>query len=90
MIILIEIAEKEIKLSLRDGKNGQIDEARWSRDFNLGEKLLGEIDNILLKNNLKPSDIDRADVKTSISDNLTTVRIAETVAKTLNYYKNVD
>lgn len=84
MHILIEITELEIGLFLKQGK-AQIDAITWDSNLNLSELLLREIDNLLVKNNLKSSDIDNVDIKTNISDNLTTVRIAQIVAKTFNY-----
>lgn len=89
MNIVLEIKENKAILSLKD-KKILIDELSWSGNLNLSEKLLSEIDSLLIKNNLKSSDIEKIMVKSNISDNLTTIRIAEIVAKTFNFSKSVD
>lgn len=89
MNIVLEIKENEIKLLLKDKKR-IVDEISWKERLDLSEKLLAVIDELLAKNNLKPSNIDKMLVKSDISDNLTTVRIAKIVAETFNFSKSVD
>jgi hypothetical protein len=89
MNIILEIKENEISLLLKDKKR-VVDEISWKERLDLSEKLLVIVDKILSKNKLKTQDIDKMVVKSDISDNLTTVRIAKTVAETFNFYKTVD
>lgn len=89
MNIILEITDNKAILYLKDKKN-LLDKLSWSGNLNLSEKLLVKIDNILIKNNLKPSDIDEISLKSNISDNLTTIRIAKIVAKTFNFAKSVN
>lgn len=89
MNIVLEIKENEINLLLKDKKK-VIDEIGWKERLDLSEKLLVVIDELLVKNNLKTKDIDKMVVKSDISDNFTTVRIAKTVAETFNFSKIVN
>ncbi|EKE21888.1 MAG: hypothetical protein ACD_7C00096G0005 [uncultured bacterium] len=89
MHIILEIKEDRINLLLKD-KNKIVDEISWKERLDLSEKLLFVIDKLLVKNNLKSSDMSKMIVKSVISDNLTTVRIAKIVAKTFNFSKTVD
>jgi tRNA A37 threonylcarbamoyladenosine modification protein TsaB len=85
MNIIINIDDREIKIILKD-KNEIIDEFSWEEDQNLSQRLLVEIDNLLSKNKLKPSEIKKMQVETGIPDKFTTVRIAKVVAKTFNFF----
>lgn len=89
MNIVIKIESNCVELIL---KNNQVvlDTVRWEEKLDLSQKLLGGIDQILVKNNLKIRDIDKINVESAISNKLTTVRIAKIVAKTLNYGKTVE
>lgn len=89
MNILIEIKEKTIKLCLIQ-KEKQMDALEFSGNHSLSEILLSKIDELIAKNELKLSDIEKMTVKSNIPDNLTTVRIAKIVAKTFNFSKNVN
>ncbi len=89
MNIILEIKENEISLLLKDKKR-VVDEISWKERLDLSEKLLVIVDKLLSKNKIKTQDIDKMVVKSDISDNLTTVRIAKTVAETFNFYKTVD
>ncbi|KKP68858.1 MAG: hypothetical protein UR66_C0003G0123 [Candidatus Moranbacteria bacterium GW2011_GWE1_35_17] len=89
MHIILEIKEDKVSLLLKDKKK-IVDEISWKERLDLSEKLLFVIDKLLVKNNLKSSDMSKMIVKYDISDNLTTVRISEMVAKTFNFSKIVD
>ncbi|MFA6183860.1 MAG: hypothetical protein WC682_02030 [Parcubacteria group bacterium] len=84
MNITLEIRENKAILYLMREKE-IVDELKWEGDLNLSEKLLVNMDNLLIKNNLKNVDISKMIVKTSIAGNLTTVRVARIVAKTFNF-----
>ena len=75
---LIEIENKIIKISLRE-KNRAVDEISFPDERNLMEKLLPAIDKILTRNDLAPSNIKKAQLKSDLSDNFTSPRIARTV-----------
>lgn len=89
MNIIIEIKENEINLILKDKKK-VIDEIIWKERLDLSEKLLVAIDKLLANNNLETKDVSKMIVKSDISDNLTTVRIAKTVAEAFNFSTNVN
>lgn len=89
MNILIEIKTEVINLCLIQ-KGKQVDSLEFWGNRNLSEILLVKIDELLAKNELKLSNIKEVEVKSDIPDNLTTVRIAEIVAKTLNFSKDVN
>ena len=89
MRILIEIKEQAIQLILIQEEK-QVDILEFSGNHNLSEILLGKIDELMVKNELKFSDIKKMTVKSNIPDNLTTVRIAKIVAKTFNFSKDVN
>lgn len=89
MDIILEIKENGMGMYLKDG-DILVDKTGWNGKFDLSEKLLVEIDKLIAKNGLKTENIEKMSVKSHISDNLTTVRIAEIVAKTFNFYKEVD
>jgi hypothetical protein len=89
MNILIELRKDSIIIWLKSRKR-TMDKLEWRENLNLSQKLLLKIDKILVANNLTPSDISSVSVESNISDNLTTVRIAEIVAKSFNYYRAVN
>lgn len=87
--VVIVIKEKEVKLNLLEDER-EVDTFCFSEGLNFGESLLGEIDGIILKNGLSLGEIGGFEVKNEISDNFTSVKIAQIVAKTLNFAKTVD
>jgi hypothetical protein len=84
MNLTIEIENKIIKIILQE-KSKIIDEISFADERNLMEKLLPAIDKILTRNNLKLQDIKKARLKSDLSDNFTTPRIARTVVKVWNW-----
>lgn len=89
MHIILEIRENEIELLLKD-QNVLIDKSGWKGKLDLSEKLLIGIDDFLTKNSLEVENIEKIVVKSNISDNLTTVRIVETVAEAFNYHGSLE
>jgi|GEM_PF-2830518 len=90
MNILIKIGESVIELILEKEEGRILDNYVFPEKNNLSEELLVQIDNFLVKNNLSIKEIDEFGVKSEISDKFTTVKIAQTVANSLNYAKTVN
>lgn len=90
MNILIKIGENIIELVLEKEGGEILDNYIFPEKNNLSEELLTQIDNFLAKNNLNIKEIDKFEVKSEISDKFTTVKIAQTVANSLNYAKTVN
>lgn len=87
--IIIEIKEAEIRLVLlNNGK--EVDFFCFEGGNNFGESLLLQIEVMIDKNELKLDEVEAFVVKSEISDKFTSVKIAEIVAKTLNFAKTVD
>lgn len=87
----IEIIIKEDEIAINLCADGSVlDFMVWKDKIDLSERLLVEIDMLIIKNNLVLADIANFEVKSDISDKFTSVKIAQTVAKTLNFYKAVN
>lgn len=89
MNIIIELKSSSVELFLKKGSE-VVDKIEWKEDFDLSQKLLLGIDEILVRNNLIIDDIKSVDVSPDVSDKLTTFRIAQIVSQTLNKCKSVD
>ncbi len=76
MQIIIEIKNKVIKLTLKDGQKA-LDEVVFGAQENISEKLLPHFDELLKKNKLTLNDIEKMDVDTDLGDTFTSRRIAE-------------
>lgn len=57
----------------------------WEEGRDMGRRLFESIDGILKERSLKPTDISDFIVKTDVSDNFTSVKIAQTVAETYQF-----
>jgi tRNA A37 threonylcarbamoyladenosine modification protein TsaB len=84
MNIEIIVKDKRINLVLRREEEF-IDSLFWQEGDNLSQKLVLKIDELIKRNNLTSSEIEKIKVKTNISEKFTTVRIAKVVAKTFNF-----
>jgi len=84
MNIILSVQQKKITISLRKGKE-IVDQKQWGDKRDLSLRLLSEIDALLQKNDVLPSDIKKMFVTTDLPEGYTTPRIAETVAKTWNF-----
>lgn len=65
--------------------NKAIDNLAFAEDYNLSEKLLPAIDELLKKNKLAPKDIKEVKVRTDTPGSFTTSRIAKAVGKSWNF-----
>lgn len=86
MNLIIKIENRKVRIILEKEKN-VLDEIHFDEEYNLSEKLLPSIDEILKKNNLKPEDISECQVDADIDDSFTTYRIAKAVANSFNWAK---
>ena len=87
MELIINIKDRKVKIILQKEKD-VLDEINFDEEYNLSEKLLPCIDEILQKNKLKPEDISKCQVDADIDDSFTTFRIAKTVADSFNWAKS--
>lgn len=77
---LLKLTKTDARLELlRDGEI--VAEKSWSESRDLGRQLFQGIETLLSENNLNPEDVTDFRLETGISDNFTSVKIAETVAK---------
>ncbi len=63
---------------MRDGE--VVAEKSWTESRDLGRQLFEGINALLKENNLNPQDVSDFQLETAVSDNFTSVKIAETVA----------
>jgi hypothetical protein len=63
-----------------------LDESSFPDEHNLGEKLLPAIDKLLKRNKIIVEEVKRMALKSDISDNFTTRRMAEAVSRTFNWH----
>lgn len=84
MNILIEIKDRKINLVLQSGRK-TADVLEFPEDHDLSTKLLMNIDKLITRNKLTLKDVKNIKVRADLPTGYTTVRIAETVAKTWNY-----
>jgi tRNA A37 threonylcarbamoyladenosine modification protein TsaB len=64
---------------MRDGEI--VAEKSWAESRDLGRQLFEGIKTLLSENNLNPEDVTDFRLETGVSDNFTSVKIAETVAR---------
>jgi len=86
MQLEILVKNQHIVLSLKKGKK-IINQAEFAEKNSLSKDLLIQIDKFLQKNNLTAKELKKVFVKTEINKSFTSYRIAETVAKTFNTFK---
>lgn len=84
MLIEIEIKEKNIKLSLKDGKNLK-EAVVFADERDSGRKLLPAVDKMLKKSQIMPKDVEKVRVSSDQSDSFTTARIAKAFANSWNW-----
>jgi hypothetical protein len=80
--IILENQEITLRLAKKDNL---IDKISWPEDSNLSKKLLLNIEKILLKNKLVKNDLKSVKVINKTEHNITTFRIAKSIADTYNF-----
>jgi len=88
MNLIIKIENRKVKIILSD-KNNLLDEISFDEEYNLSERLLPSVDEILQRNNLKPENIAEYKVDADIDDSFTTYRIAKSVTDSFNWAKSM-
>lgn len=88
MIIAIEIENKVVKLMLKKRKE-TLAEIIFPEERQLSEKLLPAIDELLKKNKLTSSDVEKMTLRSDIGENFTTYRIAKAVAEAWNWSRKI-
>jgi len=86
MVIQIKIKDRNVELILLQNKQ-VLDTHKFPDEYHLSEELLPEIDRLIKKNKLAPTDIKKIIVKSDLGDNFTTCRIAKAVANAWNWNK---
>lgn len=77
---LLTLTKTDARLVLM--KDGEVvAEKTWAESRDLGRQLFEGIDALLQENDLNPQDVSDFRLETAVSDNFTSVKIAETVAR---------
>ena len=83
-IFKLTVEEEKSRLVLiEDGAEQTLRE--WEEGRDMGRRLFESIDGILKERGFKSTDVSDFIVETDVSDNFTSVKIAETVAETYNF-----
>lgn len=77
---LLNLTKTDARLQLMRGRE-VVAEKSWEESRDLGRQLFQGIEALLSENNLNPEDVSDFRLETSVSDNFTSVKIAETVAR---------
>lgn len=85
---LLALTKTDAKLELlREGK--VVADKSWQESRDMGRQLFEAIQGLLLEQGLKPADIADFRLETGVSDNFTSVKIAQTVAQVYNWSVSV-
>lgn len=84
-LLILTKADARLRL-MRDGE--VVAEKDWEESRDLGRQLFQGIETLLSENNLNPEDVGDFRLETDVSDNFTSVKIAETVAKVYTWAVN--
>lgn len=77
---LLTLTKTDAKLTLE--KDGEVvAEKTWAESRDMGRQLFEAIDTLLRDHALAPTDVDSFRLNTAVSDNFTSVKIAETVSR---------
>ena len=79
------IVEKEKSQLTLFEDDREVAAREWEEGRDMGRRLFESIDGILKERRLKPTDVPDFIVETDVSDNFTSVKIAETVAETYRF-----
>ncbi len=86
---LLTLTKTDAKLSLqKDGE--EIAYKTWTESRDMGRQLFEAIQALLTENSLGPTGVDSFRLDTDVSDNFTSVKIAETVAKVYTWGVSVE
>lgn len=77
---LLTLTKTDAKLELLQ-EGMVIAEKSWQESRDMGRQLFEAIQNLLTENGLGPVDVDKFELHTEVSDNFTSVKIAETVSQ---------
>lgn len=79
------IVEKEKSRLVLLEDDGEVAAREWEEGRDMGRRLFESIDAILKERGLEPTDVSDFIVETDVSDNFTSVKLAETVARTYRF-----
>lgn len=83
MLLQISLNGNEIKLTLKNGRK-TIDDFSWTGEYTLSEQLLPNIDQLLKKNKIDKSEVQKVVAKITKTSGVTSARIVQTVANAWN------
>jgi hypothetical protein len=83
-IFKLKVEKEKSKLVLFEDKQ-EISAREWEEGRDMGRRLFESIDGILHETGLEPTDIADFVVETDVSDNFTSVKIAQTVSLTYRF-----
>lgn len=81
---LLTLTKTDAMLALHKGGE-EVAEKKWQESRDMGRQLFEAIQGLLHENGLKPEDIADFRLETGVSDNFTSVKIAQTVAQVYNW-----
>jgi tRNA A37 threonylcarbamoyladenosine modification protein TsaB len=80
----LKVEKEKSRLALFDDER-EIAAKEWPESRDMGRQLFQTIDVLLSERGLKPGDVDHFEVDTDVSDNFTSVKIANIVARTYEF-----
>lgn len=80
----LHIGEKRSRLTLLGDGQERVSR-EWEESRDMGRRLFEAIEEILEEAEIEPVDVQSFDVETDMSDNFTSVKIAQTVAATYEF-----
>jgi len=80
----LKVEKEKSRLALLED-DGEVAAREWEEGRDMGRRLFESIDGILQERGLEPTDVSDFIVETDVSDNFTSVKIAETVARTYRF-----
>lgn len=86
MFLEIILEKSTVRILLKEADR-TVAESGWEGDLSLSEKLLSEIDALLLKNSVEKKDIEKAVAVYDEESSVTSARIVQTVAAAWNCTK---
>lgn len=85
---LLKLTKTDAALILQKDGEG-VATKTWAESRDMGKQLFEALQVLLQENSLGPTDVDSFRLETEVSDNFTSVKIAETVAQVYNWSVSV-
>lgn len=85
---LLTLTKTDATLELRKGES-VVATKTWTESRDMGRQLFEAIQGLLQEADIQPTDVDNFELHTEVSDNFTSVKIAQTVANVYNWAVSV-